>query len=178
MNSKNILKPIKLDEHYKVDNTGKVFGKRGHELKQFKNRCGYHQVKICTCGKQKTCSVHRLVAEAFCDNYSEGLEVNHKDGNKSNNHYTNLEFCTRSENIRHAERIGLRKHSYLTNEAIKKGNIASAKKCGRPVRIIETGEEFSSAMECERATGCFHSNILNCCKGKTKTHHGYHFEFI
>lgn len=46
--------------------------------------------------------VHRLVAEAFIENYAPNLVVNHKDGNKSNNHVSNLECITQSRNIFHA----------------------------------------------------------------------------
>jgi len=54
----------------------------------------------------KTCSVHRLVAESFipCKNYN-NLQVNHIDGNKSNNHVSNLEWCTGVENMRHRREI-------------------------------------------------------------------------
>jgi hypothetical protein len=50
--------------------------------------------------------VHRMVAAAFIGP-SEGKEVNHKDGDKRNNHYSNLEYVSRSENMRHANRMGL-----------------------------------------------------------------------
>ena len=53
--------------------------------------------------------VHRLVAMAFIGEIPEGYEVNHKDGNKSNNHYLNLEIVTSSQNILHAYRTGLAK---------------------------------------------------------------------
>lgn len=46
--------------------------------------------------------IHRLVATYFISNPLKLLEVNHKDGNKLNNHYSNLEWCTRSENVNHA----------------------------------------------------------------------------
>ncbi len=51
--------------------------------------------------------VHRLVAIAFIENPNNKLEVNHIDGNKLNNHCSNLEWATRSENQSHAYRIGL-----------------------------------------------------------------------
>jgi len=52
-------------------------------------------------------SVHRLVASAFLPQPEGKLFVNHKDGNKLNNSPANLEWCTRSENCRHAISIGL-----------------------------------------------------------------------
>lgn len=52
--------------------------------------------------------VHRLVALAWCDGYTEGLQVNHRDGNKLNNHASNLEWVTASGNNTHAHAAGLR----------------------------------------------------------------------
>lgn len=52
--------------------------------------------------------VHRIVARCFVENPHGYLEVNHKDGNKANNKASNLEWCTRSQNNRHAFKIGLR----------------------------------------------------------------------
>lgn len=71
--------------------------------------------------------IHRLVAEAFCDNPRGCSEVNHKDGNKQNNNASNLEWCTRSENNRHAFQTGLRDYAELS-EMAKKGNATRRKK--------------------------------------------------
>lgn len=56
--------------------------------------------------------VHVLVAESFIGPKPPGIDVNHKDGNKQNNCLSNLEYLTRSENHRHAFRIGLAKSPF------------------------------------------------------------------
>lgn len=56
-------------------------------------------------GRYHTKKVHRLVCSAFYG--KSNLEINHKDGNKLNNHLENLEYCTHSENVQHAFDNGL-----------------------------------------------------------------------
>lgn len=79
---------------------------------------GYKMVDLCKQGKYKRCLVHRLVATAFIDNPLQKQQVNHKDGNKSNNTVDNLEWCTQSENMKHAYKIGL-KTSWNKNKKYK-----------------------------------------------------------
>jgi hypothetical protein len=68
-----------------------------------KNRKGYNRIKVYYLdGTQKMCSIHRLVAEAFIENPLNLPQVNHKDGKKLNNVWTNLEWVTQSQNIRHS----------------------------------------------------------------------------
>lgn len=68
----------------------------------------YYRVTLTKNGKQKSTDVHRLVAEAFIPNPENKRTVNHKDGNKLNNHISNLEWATYSENAKHAFRTNLR----------------------------------------------------------------------
>ena len=60
-------------------------------------------------GKGCECLVHRLVAEAFILNQRDFTEVNHKDGDKTNNCVDNLEWCSRQQNVLHSYKLGLRK---------------------------------------------------------------------
>lgn len=66
---------------------------------------GYVYVKLCMNGVRCKKALHRIVAEAFHPNPEDKPEVNHLDGNKSNNCATNLEWVTRSENELHSYRV-------------------------------------------------------------------------
>lgn len=79
--------------------------------KQTKNKDGHMRVWLSKNSKKKWSFVHRLVAKAFINNPKDKPVVNHLDGVPYNNHVSNLEWATRSENDLHAFRIGLRKPS-------------------------------------------------------------------
>lgn len=74
---------------------------------------GYVYTNICYKRKIKSCRVHRVVAEAFVANPKKLSCVNHKDGNKENNHYLNLEWCSSKDNTDHAIKTGLMSISHL-----------------------------------------------------------------
>jgi len=95
-----------LTRLYKSDNFNKVF--IGERLTDFKQpRFGYHVVTLYKKPYRKCTRVHRLVAQAFITNPYNLPEVNHIDGDKSNNCLENLEWCTSSENHYHAYATGL-----------------------------------------------------------------------
>ena len=95
---------------YEVSDLGRVRSlkratTRGIVLKLKESKRGYVVVCLCKGNKRSTISVHRLVASAFIPNPYGKREVNHIDGNRSNNNASNLEWVTRSENERHAYQV-------------------------------------------------------------------------
>ena len=163
-----IWKDIKnYEDKYQVSNFGRVKRKERY----INNNGGYQKLneKILTQHKQyrksdneyifvnfsikhKTINklVHRLVAEAFLENYDEKLEVNHKDGNKANNNINNLEMMTRSENKLHAYRVLKRK---TNGKAICQYDLNN--------KFIK---EYESACEASRETNICRSAINDCCR--------------
>lgn len=98
----------------------------GYCLKPADNGRGYLRVAIFMDGKARRVCVHQLVAETFIGPREAGFEINHIDGNKRNNHYSNLEYTTRSGNMKHLFAIGLRTmagenntHTKLTQKQVE-----------------------------------------------------------
>lgn len=103
---------------YTVSDLGRVYSfKRGVHLKPELIRSGYHRVALLKKGVARKCLVHRLVMLAFVGSYN--LDVNHIDGVKTNNVLNNLEYCTRSANIRHSYRIGTSSNAGERNPSAK-----------------------------------------------------------
>ena len=92
---------------YLIDIYGNVWNSNGYELHKTLSTTGYYVVSLSRNGKEKKCRIHRLVAETFIPNPENKSQVNHIDGNKLNNHISNLEWATPKENVRHAVDNGL-----------------------------------------------------------------------
>ena len=153
--------------NYEVSNEGQVKKKStGRILVATDDSHGYPAVTLIDDDGQHTKNVHRLVAETFIPNVEKKRTVNHKDGNKRNNHISNLEWNTLSENVKHAYANGLKKRS---------DNCGSPK---RKIRIVETGEIFESIGSCARAINGDQAHISNCLSGRYHTNKGYHFEDV
>lgn len=94
---------------YKISNLGNVYSyKSGIILKHRLNTKGYVHYGLRKDGVAKDVRAHRLVATYFIPNPDNLPLVNHIDGDKTNNAYTNLEWCTHSYNQKHAYATGLR----------------------------------------------------------------------
>lgn len=100
-----------FNNKYIITSTGKVYNNFTGMQMKLKNNLGYKTValRVFTDNKsvQKFYKVHRLVAEAFIPNPLKLPIVNHKDGNKTNNDVSNLEWCTNRQNTIHAFRTQL-----------------------------------------------------------------------
>jgi hypothetical protein len=133
---------------YHISDHGRVKSyKSGKELvlKPGSSGNGYPAVFIHVFDKKpKFEKIHKLVALAFIPNLENKPQVNHKDGNKLNNHIDNLEWSTRKENVNHAWKTGLFESKRL---AISK---AASKSNSKPVVDVVTNKKYDSLkLACE-----------------------------
>jgi hypothetical protein len=105
-------------------------------LKPFKNPSGYYLVDISFENKTYTRQLHRLIAIAFIPNPFNLETVNHKDGDKSNNAVSNLEWMTMRDNVRHAWSTGLAKPRYGTDNP---ANVYTEDQIHKVCQMLETG---------------------------------------
>lgn len=91
------------DTGYVVRSDGSIVNRKGKPVKPWLESNGYMKASV----RGKKYYIHRLVAENFCEGRRDGLEVNHRDGNKLNNEASNLEWVTRRQNTAHAVESGL-----------------------------------------------------------------------
>lgn len=73
--------------------------KTGNVIQPYKSKQGYLYVKPCENNKSRHLAVHRAVGMCFCKGYTKNLVIDHKDGNKENNYYKNLVWCTQKKNL-------------------------------------------------------------------------------
>lgn len=108
---------IPFAKNYDIDEHGNVFSFHLNKIMRCNTLVtGYKRIGIvCDDGKKKRFLVHRLVALTYLPNPENKEEVNHKDGNKLNNHVSNLEWVTRHENMRHAFSTGLNSNKGVMN---------------------------------------------------------------
>lgn len=96
------------DGKYLCSKCGSIFNTEiGREISSRFNSTGYVRVNLYKDGKAKTETVHSLVIKTFIGKRDEGMQINHIDGDKTNNDLSNLEYVTPQENSEHAILIGL-----------------------------------------------------------------------
>lgn len=140
----------------------------------------YYQIFLYKNRKTKGVLIHRLVATVFIPNPENKPEVNHKDGDKTNNHLSNLEWCTHRENIKHAWATGLEKNTVkriLCGKKYAKLNFKNGEHLRKKVDQYDLKGNFiktwESGTEAERQLNLPHSKVAACCVGKRKTTGGY-----
>lgn len=152
-----------FEELYQVSSFGNVRTiKKGEaEMSQQENRNGYMTVHLRDKGVERRAMVHRLVAEAFIPNPDGLRDVNHKNGDKSDNRVENLEWVSHSDNMTH-----------------------SFRELGQNVRhIVQLDldnnfiERWNSIVEASEATGICRTDIGECCRGNRKHTKGYKWKY-
>ena len=147
--------------YYQVSNQGRVRNSRNQKmLKPQTKNGGYIQFTLSVRNRCHYHSAHRLVAQAFIPNPEGKPQINHKNGDKSDNQVENLEWCTSSENQRHRYQV--------------LGHIGGPAK---PVICINTGETFPSATAAADALGLTRSAVSQVCRGRRNQTNKLKFKF-
>lgn len=163
---KELLIPIQDYEGlYSIGHQGNVYSyRRNRYLKISTSHGGYKVVYLYKKGsKRKTALIHKLIAEVFIDNPYNHTVVNHKDGNKQNNSLNNLEWVTKSEDIKHAGHMGLKTY--------KKGNdLYNAKLNPQKVKFIRDNRGKTPQRKLAEQFGISQATLSDAQLGKTWTH--------
>lgn len=156
--------PVNEFPNYQISDQGRVKSNITGQILRPRNCRGYNRVTMYKDGHRSDKFIHRLVGETFIDNPLNKKEINHIDGDKLNNSVMNLEWCTRSENI---------KHAFTTNLKYPSGGLPNKK-----LKVVETGNIYESAYECAKNMNLDQAHINHCLVGQRKSHKGYHFEYV
>lgn len=149
---------------YKASDDGRIASFRrnpsGYILSQHKSSNGYMRVQLMRGGTGNCAGVHRFVAMAFIPNPNNLPEVNHKNGDKTDNRVENLEWVTSSQNHLHAYRV-LGKQPYAKGKHFDR----RAKLSPTEVRLIRSSNLGLS--ELSEYFGISESTVYNVRKKRT-----------
>lgn len=171
-----VWEKIKNFPDYKINKEGEVITTHYlhhniiKKLKPRKSKNGYYSVYLYKDGKGYSKLIHRLVAETFIPNPKKLSQVNHINGDKTNNNINNLEWISPANNIRHAIKNNLINRDKLLNTT----KIMSQNNKKTVLQFDLEGEfiaEYNSAKEAAMLNNL--SNVGACCRGKYKTAGGY-----
>ena len=151
---------------YQVSNLGRVKSFLENKEKILRNRndgIGYLRVALYKRGVRKDHKVHRLVLFSFKENPLNKPHVNHINSNRSDNRVENLEWCTQSENVKHAFRYGNLKP--LAGEKNNKAKLSNSEVL--TIRILyQTESSYSIAKKYD----VYPTTIMDIIRGKTWKH--------
>lgn len=162
-------KPLKgFENQYLISTHGRVMIRASKKIrKPWTTQDGYLRVSLYKDGEQYNKSIHRLVAETFILNEAKKPQVNHIDGNKINNHYSNLEWVTNQENIDHARENGL----YDNADKLMRGcKNHAAKLTNEKVIWIRENKNKLSVIELSKIFKVHHSTICRVINRESWTH--------
>lgn len=142
----------------------------GRVLKLAFDKRGYLRIRISVDDKKQSFRVHRLVAIAFISNPNNLPQVNHLDGVKTHNVWTNLEWATNADNIKHANATGLIVHEFGRN-ASRFESAIHAYKDGKHVDTLVGNADM-------KAKGYDWRNVNACLYGTRKSHRGCTFKRV
>ena len=168
---------------YEVSNQGRVrsfprmvrcrngYGLKGGKiLKPQKRQHGYLSVCLYNGNGCKKVSIHRLVAEAFCEQRDGCNEVNHLNEDKQDNRAENLAWCNRSENCAYGEKLSAKRKLWRNGR-----NSTPVRQLTMEGQLIA---EYPSLHEAKRQTGVSEGNIYSCANGITSQAKGFRWEYI
>lgn len=129
------MRTVALENGYVLREDGKVFNKKGHELKIGRNKKGYPQVSLWVDGKPKTFRFARLLATHFIPNPDNLSDVDHIDGDRENHSLENLRWISHGDNIKHSYDLGNRCAKGINNANSK----ATEDDVKRVCKLLEIG---------------------------------------
>ena len=156
---------------------------KGKILKPWIINSGYNVVSLCINGdSKKNFLVHRLIAKTYIDNYSEELDINHLNSNRTDNTVSNLECVTRRDNILHGIKHGNIKPLGANNERLPKFIEGCKRTLSKPVDKCDplTGEKlesYESISEAARQNNYQIASIARTAKGTQKTSYGFNWQY-
>ena len=157
---------------YKVSNMGRVYSIRSHKYLAIRNNGrGYLYVSLWKDNKEKKEYLHRLVARHFIPNPNNLPQVNHKDENKENNSWDNLEWCDASYNNNYGTHTQRAAEGYLNNGT----NCCKVKQFTLEGEYIAT---YRSMREAERLNNLGNGVISQMFKKGYKQTGGFHWEKV
>ena len=173
---------VKSNDFIVEQKNGKKMLHKGRILSQEEINSGYMIVSMSLNSCHFNKLVHRLVAEAFCDNYSEDLDIDHIDCNKKNNRADNLECVTRHENLLRAYRNHLAYETESKHAAHVRHGQYIREKYSMPIAMYskdgkELLETFESLSEARKQRGVHISCITNAANHDTISY-GYRWKWI